>query len=58
MTTELVKFNTPEKAARCIEALGNRGIGVVTIRYKGTADGYWVHYFTADRKDSRNDRIR
>ena len=41
-----VEFNTREKAERCLESLGTRGIDVMTIMYKGKQIGrFIVHYF-------------
>lgn len=43
---ESVKFNTEEKAQKCLKLLGKRGIDVFSIEYKGKISGYWVHYWT------------
>ena len=41
---ENVKLNTKEKAQRC---LGRRGLYVMSFKYKGTIDGYYVYYVTS-----------
>lgn len=41
-----VEFNTEEKAKKCLELLGTRGIDIMTIIYKETRiSGFIVHYF-------------
>ena len=44
---ENVKLNTKEKAQRCLGRLGRRGLYVMSFKYKGTIDGYYVYYVTS-----------
>jgi hypothetical protein len=44
---ENVKLNTKEKAQQCLGRLGRRGLYVMSFKYKGTTDGYYVYYVTA-----------
>lgn len=44
---ENVKLNTKEKAQQCLERLGRRGLYVMSFKYKGTTDGYYVYYVTS-----------
>lgn len=44
---ENVKLNTKEKAQRCLGCLGRRGLYVMSFKYKGATDGYYVYYVTA-----------
>ena len=38
---------TMEKAQRCLGRLGRRGLYVMSFKYKGTIDGYYVYYVTS-----------
>lgn len=40
-----VKFNTKEKAQKCLSLLGKRGIDVFSIVHDGTISGFWVRYW-------------
>lgn len=40
-----VKFNTKEKAQKCLSLLGKRGIDIFSIVYDGTISGFWVRYW-------------
>lgn len=41
-----VEYNTREKAERCLQSLGKRGIDIMTINYGGKQiSGFIVHYF-------------
>lgn len=41
-----VKFNTKEKAKRCLSMLGDRGIDVFSIvLIDGSVSGFWVRYW-------------
>lgn len=44
---ENVKLNTKEKAQQCLGRLGRRGLYVMSFKYKGTTDGYYVYYVTS-----------
>lgn len=44
---ENVKLNTKEKAQQCLGRLGRRGLYVMSFKYKGTIDGYYVYYVTS-----------
>ena len=46
MRIQEVKFNTKEKAEKCLQKLGSRGIDIMTIEYKEQFWGYYVHYWT------------
>ncbi len=43
---QIVDFNTEEKAKRCFEMLGERGLHYGYTRYWGTIIGYYVCYLT------------
>lgn len=48
-----VKFNTKEKAQKCLSLLGKRGIDVFSIVYDGTISGFWVRYWKNETIERR-----
>lgn len=41
-----VEFNTKEKAEKCLESLGKRGIDIMVVKYdEKKISGFIVHYF-------------
>lgn len=48
---ETIEFNTRDKAEKCLDALGERGIDIITIHYNDEQlSGYIVRYFTQGAK--------
>lgn len=41
---ECIKLNTKEKAQKCLNCLGRRGLYVMSFKYKKNNDGYYVYY--------------
>lgn len=48
-----VKFNTKEKAQKCLSLLGKRGIDVFSIVYDGTISGFLVRYWKNETIERR-----